>query len=431
LSNRPQLARSVADELQKCNRCGFCQTRCPVYRMTGREASVARGHVARVSAAAEGEIPFEEVRESLFACLMCRACTAECPPAIQTDRVVFAARASYLAERQSPIQRFLFREVLARPTLLRSGARMLGWLKRTRLTAFSRLLRALPWLDRGYSEAPAWMPAPKTFLRERLAPRGAPTAMTKRVLYFVGCAIDCAFPEMGEATVDLLETAGCGVTVASNVCCGLPPYAYGDLDSARALAHKNMEALRARGSDAIITDCASCASFLRDYPELFEEGDPARAAAEEMAARVIDLSQFLAEAELPADLMSVNAAVTYHDPCHLSRYQGVTREPRELLRSIPGLEYRELPEADWCCGGAGSYSMSHYDLSMQILERKMGNIRSTGAAIVVTPCPACIMQLRYGADKFGVKVEVIHLSEMLRRALPAGRTEGGRARAPG
>jgi glycolate oxidase iron-sulfur subunit len=436
LGRSSPLVERIADELAKCNRCGFCQTRCPVYRVTGREASVARGHVARVTAAAEGEVPFEEVRESLFSCLMCRACTAECPPAIKTDQVVFAARANYLAERQSPLQRFVFRTVLGNPRLLRTGAWAMGLLKRSGLTAFSKLLRALPWLDRGYAEAPTWMPAPKTFLRERLAKRKAsgghppsadtrptPTPDAPRVLYFVGCAIDCALPEAGEATVELLEAAGCEVSVASNVCCGLPPYAYGDLESARALARKNLAALRGEGTETIITDCASCASFLRDYPELFEEGDPDRAAAQEVAGRVRDLSQFLLERSRPesfgaeaSEATGAPVVVTYHDPCHLSRYQGITREPRELLQAIPGIEFRELPEADWCCGGAGSYSMCHYEVSMQILERKMSNIRATGASIVVTPCPACILQLRYGAQRFGVPVEVVHLSEMLRRA---------------
>jgi glycolate oxidase iron-sulfur subunit len=386
--------------------------------MTGRESSVARGHLARLRATVSGELPLDgEIREPLFECLMCRACTAECPPAIQTDRAVVAARASYLAERQSLLQRVIFRTVLPHPRLLRIGARVFGWLQRTRLTVFSKLLRLLPWLDRGYSEAPARTPAPKTFLRSRLARRPRRTTGARRVTYFVGCAIDYAFPDAGESTVEVLEAAGFEVEVADNVCCGLPAYSYGDLESARVLAQKNIVALAAAEGEAIVTDCASCAYFLKDIPELWEEGDPLRAAAEEVAGRVKELSEFLAGLD-PTALEPVEAIVTFHDPCHLGRYQGIVEEPRELIRRVPGVEFRELPEADWCCGGAGSYSMSHHELSMQILERKMRNIEATGAQIVVTPCPACIMQLRYGAEKFGVEVEVIHLAELLRRALP-------------
>jgi glycolate oxidase iron-sulfur subunit len=420
----PPLVREVSDELYKCNRCGFCQTRCPIYRITGLESSVARGHFARLQAVLQDELPFDgAIRDSLFACLMCRACTAECPPAIETDRIVAAARASFVAKHQSRLQKFIFRRLLPNPGALRAAARGLGWLKRTHLAIFSNLLRLLPWFDRGLAEAPALMPTPRSFLRERLGTASAlkyrsnRKAGAKRLTYFLGCGIDYALPDVGEASLDLLDAVGYTVTVAPNVCCGLPPYSYGDVESARRLAQQNMKALGA-GDEPIVTDCASCSSFLKDYPRLFDEGDTRRSDAEQLASRVRDLTELLASAELPENLQTVQAVVTYHDPCHLSRYHKITVQPRDLLRSIPGVEYRELPEADWCCGGAGSYSLTHHDLSMQILARKMENIRSTGAEIVVTPCPACVMQLRYGASKFRVPIEVLHLAELLRRALP-------------
>ena len=424
----PDLVSAVSDELYKCNRCGFCQTRCPIYRITGLESSVARGHFARLQAVLEQNLPLDdEIRDSLFACLMCRACTAECPPAIQTDRIIAAARASYVAQRQSRVQRFIFRRLLARPAALRAFARTLGWLKRTGLTRFSKLLRLLPWFDRGLAEAPDIMPTPPTFLRERLARRQSVSRTGEEVTYFVGCGIDYALPDVGEASLDLLEAAGYKVAVAANVCCGLPPYSYGDIESARKLAEMNLEALGTMQGE-IVTDCASCSSFLKDYPRLFDEDDPRRQDAEALAARVRDLTEFLAQVKLPANAQPVKAVVTYHDPCHLSRYHKITQQPRDLIRSIPGVEYRELPEADWCCGGAGSYSLTHHDLSMQILQRKMENIRSTGAEIVVTPCPACVMQLQYGAKRFGVPVRVMHLSELLRRTLSAATQEPSAAR---
>jgi len=428
VTNVPSLVARVIDDLARCNRCGFCQTRCPVYRITGRESSVARGHLSRMQAAVSSNMPFDNgIRESLFECLMCRACTAECPPAIKTDRAVFAARASYIAQRQPLFQRAVFRILLGSPLLLRTAVRVLGWLKRTGITALAGLLRLLPWLDRGYSEALGWLPTPKTFLRERIACRARPEAQGGKVTYFVGCAIDYAFPDIGESTLDVLDALGYQVSVVPNVCCGLPPYSYGDLESARALARKNIQVLQSAGGETIITDCASCSSFLRDYPELFERDDPVQASAREVAGRVKDLSQLLTESSISTLLQPVEVAVTYHDPCHLSRYQEVTREPRELIGCMPGVDYREMPEADWCCGGAGTYAVSHHNMSMQILDRKMGNIRRTGAQVVVTLCPACIMQLRYGAETFGVPVEVVHLTEMLRRALPLSPSAVGEA----
>jgi glycolate oxidase iron-sulfur subunit len=418
----PQAVQDISEELSKCNRCGFCQTRCPVYRVTGLESSVARGHVAHLQAVVDGQLPFDdEIRESLFSCLMCRACTAECPPGIEADRVVSAARASYLAERQPRLQRLIFRRLLASRRALGLAVRALGWLKRSRFAAFSKLLRLVPWLDRGLAEGPDMMSIPRTALQERIRRRPPRSGGGKPVGYFLGCAIDYAFPEVGEASLDLLEAVGYDVVVARNVCCGLPPYSYGDVESARALARRNLEELERIESEAIVTDCASCASFLKDYPKLFEEDESLRKRASAVASRVRELSEFLSGALLPGNLQPVDAVVTYHDPCHLSRYQVIVKEPRALLQTIPGVEYRELPEADWCCGGAGSYALSHYQLSMQILERKMENIRATGARIVVTPCPACVMQLRYGAKKFDVPVEVVHLAELLRRALPAPR----------
>jgi len=417
VADSPPLVRAVADELYKCNRCGFCQTRCPIYRTTGLEASVARGHFARLQAVLEGELPFDDsLRPAAFACLMCRACTAECPPGIQTDRIIAAARASFVGRRQSRVQRFIFRRLLPNPALMRTLVRVLGALKRTRLTAFAKLLRLAPGVDPGLAEAPAMMPAPGAFLRDRLATRQPAPATDRKVIYFLGCGIDYTLPEVGEASFEVLEALGNEVIVAPNVCCGLPPYSYGDLEAARDLARKNVAALSALEGEAIVTDCGSCASFLRDYASLFESADPVGSQAESVAGRVREFSEFVAAA--PAEAFGpVQAVVTYHDPCHLSRYLKVTTEPRDLLRRIPGLEYRELPEADWCCGGAGSYALSHYHLSMAVLKRKMENIRATGAKIVATSCPACITQLRYGAGRFGPRVEVVHLSQLLRQSL--------------
>jgi len=408
----PPLLKSVVDELHKCNRCGFCQTRCPVYRVTGLEASVARGHSARLRAVLEGDLPLDgALRPAISECLMCRACTAECPPAIETDRIILAARASYLAQRQSRLQRFIFRTLLGRRALLRAAARLLGLAQRTGVMAAVKLLRLFPWFQ-GLAAAPQMISAPRTFLRDRISSDAA----AKQVHYFVGCAIEYALPEVGEATAQVLRACGYGVRLAENLCCGLPPYSYGDLASAAELAGKNLEVF---GDAApILTECGSCSSFLKEYPRLFPDASSARARAEALAARVQDATEFLVQAELP-ELRPVDAVVTYHDPCHLSRYQQVTRPPRELIQRIPGIAYRELPEADWCCGGAGSYALTHHDRSVQILERKMRNIAATRASLVITACPACLMQLRYGAARFGLGVEVLHLSQLLARALPA------------
>jgi glycolate oxidase iron-sulfur subunit len=405
----------VAAELYKCNRCGFCQTRCPIYRVTGLESSVARGHSARLRFVLEKDLPFDDsLRTAISECLMCRACTAECPPAIETDRIIAAARSAYTAAGQSRLQRFVFRSLLPHRGRLRASARLLRLAQRVGIGTAAKLLALFPWF-RGLAEAPRLARLPSTFLHDRVADgKLRPAADTT---FFVGCGIEYALPEVGEATRRVLEATGCSLKMAANVCCGLPPYVYGDLASAATLARRNLDLLT--GAGPIVTDCGSCSSFLKEYPRLFAEGSPERARAEALAARLQDVVEFLAAAELP-DLRPAPAVVTYHDPCHLSRYQKLSQPARALLQRIPGIEYRELPEADWCCGGAGSYAVAHHDKSVLVLERKMRNVRATGAGIVVTACPSCIMQLRYGAARFGVPVEVLHLTQLLARALPSG-----------
>jgi glycolate oxidase iron-sulfur subunit len=220
---------------------------------------------------------------------------------------------------------------------------------------------------------------------------------------------------------------GGSVAVLDNCCCGLPAETYGDREAARRLAAKNLEILAAAPIDVIATDCSSCASFLKKYPKLFAPDDPRHAAAQAISSRVRDWVELACGVESPESKGGSSESgvprykpvvVTYHDPCHASRGQGLVAEPRRFLRSLPGVEYRELPEADWCCGGAGSYALSHYDLSRQVLERKIDNVEKTGASILVTSCPACIVHLSYGVRLRGLAVRVCHLSQLAAGRLP-------------
>jgi glycolate oxidase iron-sulfur subunit len=212
----------------------------------------------------------------------------------------------------------------------------------------------------------------------------------------------------------VLRSLGRTVEVLENCCCGLPAITYGDHAAAQKMAEKNLALLEPGNFDIIVTDCSSCAAFLKKYPTLFAEGDPRREVAAAQAARIRDLVQLLPQAAAPLAIPPGEKVIaTYHDPCHAVRGQGLIREPRDVLRSLPGVEYRELPEADWCCGGAGSYAAYHYDLSLQVLDRKLDNVQRTGANLVVTSCPACIMQLSFGIHRRGLPISVCHISEVV------------------
>jgi glycolate oxidase iron-sulfur subunit len=237
---------------------------------------------------------------------------------------------------------------------------------------------------------------------------------TLRIGYFVGCGMDIMCPEAAAAVVAVLRKMARTVEVLDNCCCGLPPMTYGDQPAAQALAERNLRLFEAGRFDVLVTDCSSCAAFLKSYPALFAEDDSRRQAAAGQAARVRDLVEMLPQCDIRGRAgNSEKIVATYHDPCHASRGQGLVRQPREILRSLPGIEFRELPEADWCCGGAGSYALAHYDLASRVLDRKMDNLQRTGAALLVTSCPACIIHLRHGVQRRALPVRVCHIAELV------------------
>jgi glycolate oxidase iron-sulfur subunit len=411
----------IRDQLARCNRCGFCQAACPIYHVTGREAASARGHNEHLRRVLEGELALDAHMAPAFAqCLLCRACTAHCFPALRTDRVVTAARAAYNRHRPgADIEARLARATLGNQQVMTRLVRLAYFGKRAGALRAARLLRWLPWLPKGLAEMGAMIPAPpRTFLRQRVADLALPESGPRgTIVYFVGCGMNFGFPDAAEASLRLLAKCGYGVRIADNICCGLPAYTHGHLDLARDLARRNIAALA--DAQVVVSDCASCSSFLKHHAELLA-GEPPADEAAAFARRVRDLCEVIAP-EMLAEARWEGAA-TYHQPCHLSRYQGLAARPQELLRAIGELELRALAEADWCCGAAGTYAITQYEMSMQVLARKMSNVAATKAPTLVTSCPACLAQLSYGARRDGIDLAVRHLSQVLRDALdkPAG-----------
>ena len=413
------------DEIAKCNRCGFCQAGCPVFRVTGQEHSLSRGRLAIARGLMLGELELTaEVVQALEDCLLCRGCTAHCFPGLKTDEVVTAVRHAYVTRHGQPRwQRVLFRSVLARSKRLEWAGRMAVWAKRTGLAAAAEwtglMKMAAPRLE-GVNEVVTDVPE-RIFLRGERSAGADPAKARLRVGYFVSCGLSFQFPEVVEATLRVLGRAGCAVTILDNTCCGRPAASYGDLDAARDIARRNVDRLAsATALDAIVSDCGSCSAHLKDYGRLLA-GDAAHAGrAAALSAKVRSFSEFLVAAGPPASVRKLEAMVTYHDPCHLSnRFSKVTAQPRALLKTIPGLVYRELPEADWCCGGAGSYTFLHHTEATGVLDRKMGNVQKTGAAVLATECPSCMLHLAYGARRKGLPVAVQHVSQLLDRATEA------------
>jgi len=399
-----------------------------------------------------GHIDLSRENDAFFSeCLLCRACVDMCFSAVKTDEIVLAGRrASGRVRGMSPVYTYIFNDLLPDHQKLGRVVRLAASTRRIVPIQVIHALRIFGWtgLVRGTHRVAPSEPAetkleradqflreiPKTFLRERLAQRGL-TGGTKQAAFFVGCGTNFMFPHVGEASIDVLEKLGYQVTVLENGCCGLPAFAHGALEAAQRLAIKNIAAFSDGRDSLIVTDCSSCASFLKDYPKLLLMGNPPDKAvlleAEAFSARVRDITELLKDGDRPHFFHGETARpakkmgavpislrrVTFHDPCHLSRHQKLQAVAREALRSLPSIDFIEMKEADWCCGGAGSFAVEHPDLSLKILDRKIQNIISSGADTIVTTCPACLMQIRSGLKQRGSTIRALHLAEITRNYL--------------
>jgi len=418
----------IYETIAQCNRCGFCQAGCPVYRTTGSEHSLGRGRQAVARALILGHMELTpDVAAALEDCLLCRGCTAHCFPAIKTDETVLAIRHAYLKRNGQPKwQRFLFREILAHSKRLETAGRIALWAKRHGLTKLAEKSGMLRLVDPRFQDVDAMLPpmGEKAFLRGDQHRVPVPKEVKHKVGYFASCGMSFEFPEAVAATLRVLARNGCAVTIMDNTCCGRPAHSYGDLDTAKDIARKNIDRMieEAKGLEAIVSDCGSCSTHLKDYGHMLKD-DPAyseKAAA--LSAKVRSFSEYLVGIGLAEELGTLAGTVTYHDPCHLSnRFAKITAQPRKLLKSVPGMVFKEMPEADWCCGAAGSYTFLHHEEASGVLDRKMNNVNKTGASILVTECPACMMHLGYGARKKGLGVTVRHVSQVLDDAYAAAK----------
>ena len=414
--------KKYQEELSKCSKCGFCQAFCPVYAVTGREPEVARGRNVQLLEVLKGELSISEIEPALSTCLLCRACVPSCFTGVKTDELIRAGRETFVnAKKGGIVQEIVFNSILPYPAGVAVLLKIVFFFKRVGFASLANRLGVLPerlriadsLMDDVSKRFMRFRPSPQPSTRPGINTRGV------KVAYFKSCGFNYLLPETGEATIKLIEGLGYEVVIPDNNCCGLPPYAHGYTDAAKKLARKNIEALERY--EIILTECGSCSSFLKEYAELLSDDHEYAERAKIISERVVDSNEFIYKSLQKGQPQGTaptydHIKVTYHDPCHLSRYQGITKEPREIIKCIPGIQFIELPEADWCCGGAGTYSITNNDISMKILERKINNIKKTGADIVATSCPACMIQLSYGIKRAGLNIRVMHVNQLF--ALP-------------
>jgi glycolate oxidase iron-sulfur subunit len=411
--------------VNRCVHCGLCLAYCPTFSILGTEMDSPRGRIFLIKSMAEGRITLtDSAAAHLDLCLGCRACETVCPAGVPYGQLIEAARADIERQRPGGLLRRVFRWVnfdvlLPHPRLLAlagAGLRFYQVSGLQRLLRASGLIRLLP------QPLPAWEPLLPTIpsgADRAPLPEVTPAQGAKRgtVGLLTGCIQQVAFGPHNRATARVLARNGVEVVAPrTQACCGALHAHGGEHDTAVELAKKTIEAFESAGVEQVVVNVSGCGAHMKAYGTLLA-GDPAWAErAARFAARVNDVSEFLAREPLRGPLRPVRRKVTYHDPCHVAHGQKIRKQPRALLAQIPGLTLVELSEADWCCGSAGTYNLTQPEMATRLQERKVQNIRATGADAVVTANPGCIIQIAQGLANGGKPVQVLHIVELLDEA---------------
>ncbi|HEX4835943.1 MAG TPA: heterodisulfide reductase-related iron-sulfur binding cluster [bacterium] len=425
------IARLLIPELDKCIQCGFCLQHCPTYRILGLETESPRGRIHLVEAAAQGRIPIDSrFEEHMYVCLGCRACETVCPAGVKFGTIIEAARAE-IGPTGSPLARWatrlVLRHLLPYPGRLRWAAKALRLYQRSGLGALARVLHLIP---RRAAEMEALLPRiPDRFFAPEQEVFPAIGQRRARVGMLSGCAMSVLLPDVNAATIRVLQRNGCEVVVPrSQACCGALNVHNGERDAARRMARRNIEVFLDAGVDAVIINAAGCGAASKEYPILFRDDDPAYAQRAEQYSRLCrDVTEFLSDLGLVGSLGEVRARATYQDPCHLVHGQGIRRQPRALLRQIPGLDLVEMTGSDRCCGSAGIYNLTQPGYARMVLDEKMAALTQTGADLVVAPNPGCMMQIASGIRARGLRMQVRHLIDLLDQAYAAAETDAVRS----
>ncbi|MFM1769934.1 MAG: hypothetical protein RJA22_2463 [Verrucomicrobiota bacterium] len=424
--------------VQQCMHCGLCLPTCPTYDATQLERHSPRGRISLMRAIADGRLEATPTfAEEMYFCLGCLACMTACPAGVNYAELFERARAEAEqsgvldSPKRSLIRGFTLRWLFMDLGRLQLIGRALRLYQRLGLQGFLRrsgLLRLLPKrLQELEAMTPTVQPAFSADLIAPVTPAVGPRR--HRVALLTGCAQDLIFSDVNRDTAEVLAWAGCEViTPPEQACCGSLHAHNGEWELAQQLARRNLDQFPPDQFDAIISNAGGCGSHLKHYATLLADDHVYRDRAAAWDRKVKDIHEWLAaigfQAPAPATGAPAGAptVATYHESCHLCHGQKVSSQPRQLLKSVPGLKLVELPEANWCCGSAGIYNLTQPEMAGQLLDRKMGHLRSTGATVVATGNAGCLLQLVNGARQEGLPLRVVHpvtlLAEACRQAGP-------------
>jgi glycolate oxidase iron-sulfur subunit len=414
--------------LQQCMHCGMCLPTCPTYAETGRERNSPRGRISLMRAMADGELETTQAfADEMSYCLGCLACTTACPAGVDYTELFETARAQVEQSgvgatfSRSLLRTVTMRGLFVHPRLLRAVGRVLWFWQSSGAQALTRRLRLTALLPRRLRELEPSTPPIRSHFSDALIAAVEPARGRKRyrVAMLTGCMQDLIFSDVNRATVDVLRENGCEVvTPRAQYCCGSLHAHNGDQETARWLARRQLEAIDPASVDAIISNAGGCGSHLKRYDHLLADDPIYAPRAAEWSRKLRDISEWLVDIGFrpPQPAEAPPVAVTYHESCHLCHGQKVSRQPREILRAIPGLKLRECAEATWCCGSAGIYNLTQPATAGWLQQRKLGHLHATGAAVVATANPGCHLQIENGLAPKDSITRVVHPVVLLAEA---------------
>lgn len=414
--------------VQQCMHCGLCLPTCPTYTATRIERNSPRGRISLMRAIADGRMETTRTfAEEMYFCLGCLACMTACPAGVNYAELFEHARAEaeetrlLASPKRNLIRNFTVRWLFMDMRRLRFLGRIMRLYQSLGLQTLVRRSGVLKLFPKRLRELEAMTPTIQPKFSAELIPPVTPALGTRRyrVAMLIGCAQDLIFSDINRDTVEVLARNGCEVVTPRNQeCCGSLHAHNGELELARGLARKAIQQIPPAEFDAIITNAGGCGSHLKHYAKLLADDPEYLERAKLWDSKVKDIHEWLAQIgfQAPRRDHAPVAKVTYHESCHLCHGQKITSQPRELLWSIPNVDLVELPESSWCCGSAGIYNIIQPEMADQLLERKLGHIKSTGAAVVATGNPGCLLQVVNGAKQRHMPLRVVHPVTLLAEA---------------
>ncbi|SDN71997.1 (Fe-S)-binding protein [Alkalicoccus daliensis] len=419
------------EEIMNCTRCGFCLPACPTYLQTGgNEASSPRGRIALMKAVADGrKAPDEEVEAQLNECLGCRACEPACPSGVNYGHLLEQARSVVQKHKKhSPgvkiVRKAVFDWMFMSHKRMQKMHTLRYWYEKTPAQQVMRKTKMLQLLPGEAALMERVLPkaaAPTAIKREKEF-EPSPKKSVKRVAFFRGCLMSTMFSETNDSTRYLLKQAGCDIiTPEKQECCGALHAHGGETEQAKLLAKKNIAAFEELEVDAIVSNAGGCGAGLKNYPFLLREEAGWVERAKAFSEKTVDICTLLASLDLP-DMKSEDTLVTYQPSCHLENVMKEKGYVEELLRKVNGVKYVAMPEKEHCCGSAGIYNLVQPKMAMQILDKKMTDVKLTKASKLVTSNPGCLLQMKAGIEREGMhsEIEALHIVDFLAEAVRKG-----------